>query len=124
MRRLILLPVFVILFVVAGCTANNDEDAASTTINVTSTDTTCELSVTEAPKGTVTFAVQNDGSDTTEFYLYGEDGTRIIGEVEDIGPGLTRSLVVQPEPGSYVAACKPGMRGDGIRSDFVVTGSG
>ncbi len=112
------------MLVGAGCTANNGDDAASTTINVTSTDTTCELSATETPTGSVTFAVTNDGSDTTEFYLYDEDGTRVVGEVEDIGPGLTRSLMVQPEPGSYVTACKPGMTGDGIRGEFVVTASG
>jgi len=123
MKRLGLLPALVILFVLAGCTADNDGDATSTAINVTGTDTTCELSSTEAPTGTITFAVKNEGSDATEFYLYSEDGTRIIGEVENIGPGLTRSLVVQPDPGSYVTACKPGMTGDGIRGEFVVTGS-
>ena len=29
----------------------------------------------------------NDGSQVTEFYLLGEDGLRIVGEVENIGPG-------------------------------------
>ena len=60
----------------------------------------------------------------TEFYLYGEDGKRIIGEVENIGPGITRELVLKVEPGSYITACKPGMAGDGLRAPFSVSDSG
>ena len=87
-----------------------------------STDTACELANTSAPAGSVTFEVTNDGSDATEFYVYEADGTTIVGEVEGIGPGLTRDLVVTLERGSYVTACKPGERGDGIRAPFEVTG--
>ena len=43
----------------------------------------------------------------TEFYLLGEDGLRIVGEVENIGPGLARDLVVRAAPGKYFTACKP-----------------
>ena len=43
----------------------------------------------EAAAGEVTFQVSNQGSDVTEFYLYQEDGTTIVGEVEDVTPGLT-----------------------------------
>ena len=35
----------------------------------------------------------------TEFYLYGDDGKRIVGEVENVGPGITRELVLKVEPG-------------------------
>ena len=58
-----------------------------------------------------------------EFYLYAE-GDRIMGEVENIGPGLTREFLVEvTEGGAYETACKPGMVGDGIRNAFTVTGS-
>ena len=60
--------------------------------------------------------MKNTGDEVTEFYLLGADGVRIVGEVENIGPGVTRDLVVQAAPGAYLAACKPGMVGDGIRS--------
>ena len=60
----------------------------------------------------------------TEFYLLGEDGLRIIGEVENIGPGLSRDLVLTAGPGSYFTACKPGMVGDGIRAPFSISDSG
>ena len=66
----------------------------------------------------------NGGSQVTEFYLLGDDGLRIVGEVENIGPGLTRDLVLTAAPGTYFTACKPGMVGDWIRADFAVTDSG
>ena len=59
----------------------------------------------------------------TEFYLLGEDGLRIVAEVENIGPSLNRELTVNAPAGSYVTACKPGMKGEGIRADFTVTES-
>jgi iron uptake system component EfeO len=47
-----------------------------------------------------------------------------MGEVENIGPGLTRQLIVEvPDGGTYTTACKPGMVGDGIRAPFTVTGT-
>ena len=84
----------------------------------------CKLSSTSAPSGTLTFAVTNGGTKVTEFYLYGEDGKRIIGEVENVGPGITRELVLKVEPGSYITACKPGIAGDGLRAPFSVSDSG
>jgi iron uptake system component EfeO len=94
------------------------------TINVESSADGCALSSTKAPSGNVVFKVKNTGSEVTEFYLYDEDGMRIVGEVENVGPGLSRDLVVRAAPGDYVTACKPGMKGQGIRDDFTVTDSG
>ena len=45
-----------------------------------------------------------------------------MSEVENVGPGISRDLVIQAQPGTYVTACKPGMTGDGIRGQFTVTG--
>jgi iron uptake system component EfeO len=112
----------------AACTANTTTTKAAgsddRTISVTSTDDDCDLSAETAPSGNVTYKVQNTGSQVTEFYLYAEDGVRIVGEVENVGPGLSRDLVVNLAPGQYVPACKPGMSGKGIRGDFTVTDSG
>nr|WP_232223626.1 iron uptake system protein EfeO [Arthrobacter sp. FB24] len=93
-------------------------------IQVTSTGDACKVSTASAKSGNLTFAVQNDGEQVTEFYLLAEDGLRILGEVENIGPGLTRNLVVTVPAGKYTTACKPGMEGDGIRAGFEVTESG
>ena len=46
----------------------------------------CEVAAAEAPAGNITFSVNNTGTKVTEFYLYGT-GDRIMGEVENIGPG-------------------------------------
>jgi iron uptake system component EfeO len=96
--------------------------SAPSEITVTASDSTCELSGTEASTGPSTFVITNNGNKVTEFYVYGE-GERVMGEVENISPGLQRKLIVQlAEPGTYQTACKPGMVGDGIRGDFNVTG--
>jgi iron uptake system component EfeO len=91
-------------------------------ITVTASDSGCELSGTEGATGTNTFVITNNGNKVTEFYVYGE-GERVMGEVENISPGLQRKLIVQlGEPGTYQTACKPGMVGDGIRGEYKVTG--
>jgi len=107
----------------AGC-VSNAPSGSSGALTVTSTATACTVSSTTAPSGTLTFKVTNAGTDATEFYLLAADGVAVVGEVEDIGPGLTRDMVVQAAPGSYITACKPGMTGDGIRAPFTVTDSG
>jgi iron uptake system component EfeO len=116
---LALLPVTLI----AACTDNAPKSSGEA-IKVVSTDDECRIERAEAETGNLVFDVENEGSEVTEFYLLGEDGARIVGEVENIGPGLTRQLVVTVAPGNYVTACKPGMVGDGIRAPFTVTDSG
>ncbi|MCH8611661.1 iron uptake system protein EfeO [Arsenicicoccus dermatophilus] len=104
--------------------AGTSGGAAPGTLTVTSTDTECRVSAAQAPSGTLRFTVTNAGTKVTEFYLLGSDGLRIVAEVENIGPGLTRDLVAKVPAGSYSTACKPGMVGQGIRSAFTVTDSG
>ncbi|MEV7663110.1 iron uptake system protein EfeO [Paenarthrobacter sp. NPDC089316] len=111
--------------VLAGCTDNTKTTAAADgPIQVSSTANECKVSAAKAPSGNLTFAVKNEGTEVTEFYLLAEDGLRILGEVENIGPGITRNLVVTAPAGKYNTACKPGMQGDGIRASFEVTESG
>jgi iron uptake system component EfeO len=100
----------------------SDPAKGASDVTVTASDTACELSGTEGATGANTFVITNNGNKVTEFYVYGE-GERVMGEVENISPGLQRKLIVQlGEPGTYQTACKPGMVGDGIRSEFKVTG--
>ena len=105
---------------VTGCTTNTPKAEGDGAIAVTSTADACTLSTTSAPGGTVKFTVKNEGTQVTEFYLLAQDGLRIIGEVENIGPGLSRDLVVVAPEGSYITACKPGMVGDGIRGELAL----
>jgi iron uptake system component EfeO len=111
----------------AGCGSSGGSAAPAPaddgSIAVSASDTACEVAKTEAPAGNITFNVTNKGTKVTEFYLYGV-GDRIIGEVENIGPGITRKLQVEvADGGTYTTACKPGMVGDGIRAPFTVTGN-
>jgi iron uptake system component EfeO len=108
----------------AGCTSTATTAGSAGSIAVTSTDDTCDVAASGAPSGVLQFSVTNTGSQVTEFYLLGEDGLQVLGEVENIGPGLSRDLVLQAAPGTYTVACKPGMTGDGIHSTFTVTDSG
>ncbi len=110
----------------SGCaakeSATDSAAVAGTEVSVDATDTECALSSAEATAGPVTFAVTNNGTKVTELYVYGPGGG-VVDEVENISPGLKRDLKVElAEPGTYVLACKPGMVGDGIRTDFTVKG--
>ncbi len=127
-RRLVTAAAVVALpLTMAACTDNaapSSTAGAAGPIQVTSTSDACKVSTATAMSGNLTFTVKNDGDQVTEFYLLAEDGLRILGEVENIGPGLTRNLVVTVPAGKYTTACKPGMVGDGIRAAFDVADSG
>ena len=112
--------VSVAVLALTGCTSNQPT-ANDGTIQVTSTADACRISSDTAPGGTMKFSVKNEGTEVTEFYLLAEDGLRIVGEVENVGPGLSRDLVVIAPEGDYFTACKPGMIGDGIRAAFAVS---
>ncbi|MFC9360015.1 iron uptake system protein EfeO [Rhodococcus sp. NPDC057014] len=112
--------VAVLPLALTGCTEKST--ASTDDITVTASDETCDVSADSGTTGNSTFQVTNNGSKVTEFYVYAE-GDRAMGEVENIGPGLTRQLIVSlPDAGTYQLACKPGMVGNGIRQDFTVTG--
>lgn len=102
--------------------ASGDGGQKAAQITVDASDTECKLSGTTATTGPSTFVVTNNGNKVTEFYVYGE-GERVMGEVENISPGLKRQLIVQlTQPGTYQTSCRPGMVGEGIRGNFEVTG--
>ena len=112
----------------AACGGDSGTDAAAgtggeaaDTITVAATDDACDVATGELAAGTHQFQVTNSGDQVTEFYVYAE-GDRVMGEVENIAPGLTRELLVELPAGDYETACKPGMVGDGIRSALTVTG--
>jgi len=109
----------VILVALAGCSSKGKSEGS---IAVTATDSACEVATTELSSGTTTFAVANKGSDVTEVYVYGVDD-KIMGEVENIGPGTSRDLTVDLGAGTYEVACKPGQKGDGIRTEITVSGT-
>jgi iron uptake system component EfeO len=111
----------------AACGGDSGDSSSGTTVAVASGDDSCELEHIDLAAGPVTFAVTNEGSSTTEVYVYGEaDGeyTRVVSEIENIGPGTSRDLEVDLAEGTYEVACKLGQTGDGIRTPITVTGDG
>ncbi len=111
-----------------ACSSSGATDAAgsATTIAVAANDTTCVLDSSTADAGTVSFAVTNSGSQVTEVYVYGKNGdafTSVVAEVEDIGPGTSRDMRADLDPGTYEVACKPGLTGDGVRATLTVEGA-
>jgi iron uptake system component EfeO len=108
----------------AACSddAGSDGGAAGGPIAVNATDSACEVATTDVDAGTVVFKVTNKGVKVTEFYVYAQ-GDRVMGEVENIAPGLSRDLHVELPAGTYETACKPGMVGKGIRGALTVNGS-
>jgi len=108
----------------AACSSEASDapgEAAADEIAVAATDDGCDVATTELDAGVHQFTVTNSGSKVTEFYVYA-DGDRVMAEVENIAPGVARELRVELPAGEYETACKPGMVGDGIRSDLVVSG--
>ncbi len=104
-----------------GCVAN--APAGGDAIGVTSTEAACDVSTSTATSGVVVFDVQNEGEQVTEFYLLADDGLRIVGEVENIAPGSSRTLTTTVQPGEYMTLCKPGMIGSGVgQAGFSVSG--
>jgi uncharacterized cupredoxin-like copper-binding protein len=119
MMRRALVPLFLAALGLTACATNDAKGA----IHVTATNKECKVARTDLKAGKSTFSVKNDGEDVTEVYVYAK-GDEVKGEVENIGPGTSRDLSVDLTAGSYEVACKPGMKGDGIRTRITVTGAG
>ncbi|MFI7300053.1 iron uptake system protein EfeO [Streptomyces sp. NPDC050121] len=109
------------LTAVTGCTSKSDAKDGDRVISVTATDSSCETSKKEISAGHVELAIENKGSKVTEVYLLFPDD-RVVSERENIGPGTKQRVTAEVKAGAYRIACKPGMKGDGIRQDLKVTG--
>ncbi len=124
MSRYLSIPALVALGVVtiaAAAACEGNESGPKTT--VTATDDSCQLSATELRAGGNTFVISNKGKQTTEVYVYGRSGdayTKVIEEKEHIGPGTTANLDAKLDQGTYEIACKPGEKGNGIRTRITV----
>ncbi|MEY2418946.1 MAG: iron uptake system component EfeO [Actinomycetota bacterium] len=108
---------------VAALAAACGPSKTDATVAVTGTDTKCDVADTSLSAGTIRFNLKNNGKKTTELYVLG-DKDRVIDEVENVSPGMTRALDVDLKAGTYTLACKPGQTGDGIRQRITVTGAG
>ncbi|MFE4280443.1 cupredoxin domain-containing protein, partial [Streptomyces goshikiensis] len=105
-----------------GCAQKSGADGDGA-IKVAASDTACEVSKKDFPAGKATIEVENKGAKVTELYVLFPDG-RIVAERENIGPGTKATITAEIKAGDYEFACKPGMKGDGIRTKVKATGKG
>jgi iron uptake system component EfeO len=111
------------LLVAAGCGASATNDPAGSAANggaaanpsvpavrqvrVSISDAGCGPQALSIPAGPATFVVTNNGSASVLEYEIEQSG-RIIGEVENVIPGIDRSFTLNLKPGAYVLNCPGG----------------
>src|SRR6478672_8122818 len=110
------------LAAVTGCTEKSDAKNGDA-IQVTAADSKCDTSTKSVPAGQVTLKIENKGSKATEVEILFPDD-RIVSEKENIGSGTKYTLTAEVKAGEYEIACRPGMKGHGVRQKLTVTGSG
>ncbi|GAA2735775.1 iron uptake system protein EfeO [Streptomyces nogalater] len=110
------------LTALSACTSKSDAKDGDA-IQVTAADSACDTSRTSVPAGQVTLKIENKGSRATEVEILFPDD-RIVSEKENIGPGTKYTLTAEVKAGSYEIACRPGMKGHGVRQKLIVTGGG
>ena len=114
-------------------------DATGQTVEVAIPDSAFELSLPDAPSGSVTFVIDNVGTMVHEFEVFAgaepgqvlplkagvadTTGLEVVDEVEDILPGSSVELTVDLEPGTYLLICNlPAHYAAGNWAEFTVTG--
>jgi iron uptake system component EfeO len=126
-------PALLIAALVAGCgsgsgsepaaapTASTKSDSGHKVVNASITDAGCEPAEITVASGPTTFVIRNDGADqVTEFEVL--DGKQILGEAENLAPGLEGKFSLTLKPGTYATYC-PG--GDSAEYGVLhVTGTG
>lgn len=117
LKMVVILATFATAMSLTGCT-NPEPDVV---VAVKQDAITCELSQTNFAAGIATFAIQNIGETTAEFYILKADGEGVVAEVENIGAGLTRELTAELAEGTYIYSCEQMDGGKPIRGDLTVT---
>jgi iron uptake system component EfeO len=102
-----------------GC-SSDDAPKGAKTLSFKLTDDGCDPAQLKIPAGPYSFDVTNDGADAvTELEVL--DGDKILGEVENISDGLSKSFSLTLEQGEYTLYCPGGSR---ERGPLTVTGGG
>jgi len=109
----------VVSLALAGCgSSSKTGDSTGNIVQLAITDAGCPAKL-EQPAGPTTFEVTNDGADdVSEFEIL--DGSRVLGEVENLTPGLSGSFSLTLKPGTFTTACPGGKTH--ARGELVVSG--
>ena len=123
----LVLPLVALGVLAAACGNNSSGQATSDTdgqpaaatrseVAVTLTDKDCAPGTTTVPAGTVVFTITNKGSGKiSEAEL--KSGDRILGEKENVVPGVPGSFTLNLKPGTYQVGCV----GSDATTDLVVS---
>jgi FTR1 family protein len=112
--------VLVAAVLLAGCGSSDDAPAGTKKVNVTLTDAGCDPATLEVDAGPTTFVVTNSGTArVSEFEVL--DGSKILGEKENLAPGLSGDFTLTLQPGSYTTSCPGGKTA--ATGDLVVGGN-
>jgi FTR1 family protein len=106
----------------SGCGSSSAKsgDGASKTVAIKLVKTGCSPSKLTLPAGSTKFEIENvDAAAVDEFEIL--DGAKVVGEAENIPPGLTKSLSVTLKQGTFVLWCPGGTENDG-KGTLEVTG--
>ncbi|HEY7150037.1 MAG TPA: iron uptake system protein EfeO [Gaiellaceae bacterium] len=92
----------------AGCGgADSSAESGGRVVSVALTDAGCSPAQLQLAAGPVTFEVKNEGAEAvSEFEIL--DGDRIVGEVENIAPGLSGKFSLTLSPKEYTTYCPGG----------------
>jgi iron uptake system component EfeO len=124
MRRFSILAAGAALTIAVSACGSSSKTGGATDTNVRKvslslTKAGCDPAHLEVPAGAATFEVKNNGADAvTELEL--QQSGRIVGEVENLTPGLSGSFSVTLKPGTYQTVCPNGTTAP--KGDLVVTG--
>jgi high-affinity iron transporter len=110
-----------LILLAAGCGSSDSAGGGrgATNLAFEISDAGCDPARAEAPAGPVNFEVSNDGSSSvTELEIM--QGDSILGERENISPGLDASFSLNLEQGEYTIYCPNGTEAE--RGTLTVTG--
>lgn len=92
----------------AACGSGSGVGSGAATLEFTITDAGCNPATASAVPGPTSFHVTNTGAnDVTEFEVL-DSTNRIVGEKENLTPGLDGSFTIDLKPGTYTLACPGG----------------
>lgn len=104
----------------SGGSAGSGGGAKPAAVTITLTNEGCAPKPAEVTAGPVEFTVKNTGAGgVTEAELRSQDLAHILGEQENLTPGLSGGFSLIIQPGSYKISCPGASTAD---SDFTVTG--
>ncbi|HEX3812936.1 MAG TPA: iron uptake system protein EfeO [Mycobacteriales bacterium] len=113
-------PIAVGALLVAGCgvTESTKAKAGTKGVTIAVTDDSCQPSPASAKAGALTFNVQNKNSGKVSEAELMQNGL-ILGEKENLTPGLSGKFTLRLQPGEYIVNC-PNAKND--QTKFTVTG--